>query len=1098
MFNPVSSRVNFPQMEEEVLRFWRERDIQRRSEAEKPADAPTFMLFDGPPTANGSPGIHHVLSRVFKDIIPRFKTMQGYRAIRKGGWDTHGLPVELEVEKELGFTTKQQIEEYGIEAFNARCRESVFRYVQEWEALTERVGFWVDMQHPYVTLDDSYIESCWWILKQLWDRDLVHRAYKIVPHCPRCVTTLSSHEVALGYKENTPDPSVYMKFKLQSGGGGLDQFYPGNSLVSGPNTYFLAWTTTPWTLPGNTALAVDLAEDYSLIEVDSNGEVERLVLASALVELVIREPFNLVGKVKGVELTGYHYEPLYNPQDNGVEVSVFSSDWQQRAPGTGETILMPSRVVPSPGPFFNRIVVADFVSMQEGTGIVHIAPAFGAEDLRVGQQEDLVFVQHVDLQGRVTGTYPFAGRFVKEADPLIRQDLQARGLLYRDETIHHTYPFCWRCDTPLLYYAKESWYIATTSVKERLISGNQEINWYPGHIQEGRFGEWLRNNVDWAISRERYWGTPLPIWHCPACDRYDCVGSVEELRNRLAPGASLPTDLHRPFVDAVALRCSDPSCGGLMERIPEVIDVWFDSGAMPIAQWHYPMENQSLLTDGRFPADYICEAVDQTRGWFYSLHALSTLLFDQPSYRNVICLGLILDEQGEKMSKSRGNAVSPGEVIGTHGADPLRWYLFTATAPGNNRRFSSNLVGETVRRFFLTLWNTYSFFVTYANLDGFDPRTAQAAQPTSPLDRWALSRLNTLVADVTKLLDEYNPTDAGRRIEEFVEELSNWYVRRSRRRFWRSESDEDKASAYATLHQCLVTLAHLMAPFTPFLAEAMYQNLVRSVDATAPESVHLSDWPKADPSLVDEELVQATALAMQVASLGRAARSRAKVRVRQPLLRMWVKARTREEEERLQQVADQVLDELNVKELAFLTDEEQVVEYRVRLNQAVAGPRYGAQTPGLARALEQEDALAIARKVRAGATIEVNGVPLQPDDILVEPRERPGYAVAQEGGYLVAVETTLTPELQDEGLAREVVHRVQNLRRSAGFDIADRITLWYSGSPRVQQVMERFADYIQQETLAERVAEGVPPAGAFTETASLEGEQVTLGVQRTS
>ena len=1086
-FKPVPSKVNFPQLEEEVLRFWREREIHRRSEEEKPADAPRFMLFEGPPTANGSPGIHHVLSRVFKDVIPRYKTMQGYRPLRKGGWDTHGLPVELEVEKELGITTKQQIEEYGVEAFNARCRESVFRYVQEWEALTERVGYWVDMQNPYVTLENDYIETCWWILKQLWDRRLVYEGYKIVPHCPRCVTTLSSHEVALGYKEDTPDPSVYVRFRLRSDLQGIAMGATWDNLAKlgwdHQNTTWrtevpsiLAWTTTPWTLTANAALAVNPDEEYVLMRAPSGQLQEHLIIAKARKDAVLGKEWQELASFTGATLHGLFYEPLYST---------------------------------APGDYIHHVVPADFVSMEDGTGIVHVAPAYGAEDMELGRAYTLPTLHTVDIQGNFAKEgLPGSGKFVKDADPLIRRNLQERGLLYRDEVIQHTYPFCWRCDIPLLYYAKESWYIRTTAVKERLITGNQEINWYPSHIKEGRFGEWLQNNVDWAISRERYWGTPLPIWWCPSCKRYDCIGSVEEMTGRMVQGDGAQTaaldDLHRPFIDKVLLDC--PDCGGRMTRVPEVIDCWFDSGAMPIAQWHTTSQRgfENLKADGRFPADYICEALDQTRGWFYSLHALSTLLFDQTSYRNVICLGLILDEEGEKMSKSRGNVVDPWEVVRAHGADPLRWYLFTATAPGNARRFSSNLVGEVVRRFLLTLWNTYSFFVTYANIDSYNPTTAPQVEPTSELDRWILSELNALVAQVTSYLDEYNPTDAGRRIEEFVGELSNWYVRRSRRRFWKSENDQDKASAYATLYRCLVTLSHLLAPFTPFLAEEMYQNLVRSVDSKAAESVHLADWPVANASLIDEGLSEAMRLAMKVASLGHAARAKAGIRVRQPLRRVLVKARIKDEEKALQQVAAQVLDELNVKDMAILGDEGQVLEFRVRLNLAVAEPKYGQAAQELddairgSQALEAGNTSSIAQRVRAGLSINIGDTQLEPDDFLVEPVEKPGCAVAQEAGYLVALETDLTPDLRDEGFARELVHRIQNLRRSAGFDIADHITLWHQGSPRTRQVMENeeFNRYIRQETLADQVVEGSPEASATTETVKLEGEEVTLAVMR--
>ena len=858
MFKPVSSKVNFPEMEKGVLQFWKDRDIFHRTETEREGK-PLFMLYEGPPTANGNPGIHHVLARVFKDIIPRYKTMKGYRCLRKGGWDTHGLPVELEVEKELGLMSKRDIEEYGIEKFNRKCRESVFRYVKEWENLTDRVAFWVDMEHPYVTLENDYIETGWWILRQLWDKGLLYQDRKGTPHCPRCVTSLSSHEVALGYQENTPDPSVYVKFEVTPP---LDE--------SAIPTHFLAWTTTPWTLPGNTALAVSKDADYSLIQVEGEQGAERLILASAMVESTIREPHSLLNTLKGSDLIGRTYKSLYDPREYGVDISRFE---QRDVPGVGRVTSLEDTDDYNP-----RVIGTDFVSLEDGTGIVHIAPAFGDEDLSAGRENGLNFVQPVDLQGMVTGTYPFAGKFVKEADDDIIADLRGRGLLYHRDVYHHTYPFCWRCDTPLLYYAKTSWYIRTTASKERLISGNREINWYPEYIKEGRFGEWLANNVDWAISRERYWGTPIPLWQCGSCGEYHCIGSVAELKEMAVPEHKAlvdDLDLHRPYVDRIAIRC--PKCAERMNRIPEVMDAWFDSGAMPFAQSHVTSSDAigSLRDNGRFPADYICEAVDQTRGWFYSLHALSTLLTEQPSYRNVICLGLILDGQGQKMSKHQGNVVNPWTVLDAQGADATRWYLFTASQPGESRRFSQDLVNEVVRRFLLTLWNVYSFFTTYASVDNFHPdQIPQGWKPTSELDRWLMSELNSLVAQVDEQLEAYNPTDAGRRIQDFVDLLSNWYVRRSRRRFWKSENDDDKASAYATLYTCLSTLCKLMAPFTPFVAEEMYQNLVRSVDGDAPESVHLASFPLDSPELVDHQLMTATRLAMEISRMGRAVRSR--------------------------------------------------------------------------------------------------------------------------------------------------------------------------------------------------------------------------------
>ncbi|MBF8267165.1 MAG: ileS [Dehalococcoidia bacterium] len=1072
MFKPVTSRVSFPQMETEIIRFWKEKDIFHKTERDD--GRPLFVLYEGPPTANGNPGLHHVLARVFKDVIPRYKTMKGYRPLRQGGWDTHGLPVELEVEKELGISTKGDIEAYGVERFNQRCRDSVFRYVKEWEELTDRIAFWVDMEHAYVTFKNDYIESCWWIIKQLWDRGLIYQGYKVTPHCPRCVTSLSSHEVALGYQENTPDPSVYVRFRLtgydatvrrRDAFGGV---FP-RLQSHGQPVYFLAWTTTPWTLTANVALAVNPNEEYVLVEAPEGQSEERLIIARARKNAVLGPEGREVATVTGSDLVGLYYEPLYkagDPQTDGH-------------------------------PYQHHVEAADFVSMEDGTGIVHIAPAYGAEDQELGRDSGLPTIHTVDLQGHLSPEWDFpgGGKFVKDADEDIMRDLQGRDLLYKREVIHHTYPFCWRCASPLLYYAKSSWYIRTTAVKERLLSGNQEINWFPDYIKDGRFGEWLRNNVDWAISRERYWGTPIPLWQCQGCGKYDCIGTIQEMRSRLKEG-EVPSDLHRPYVDGVVLRCD--RCGGDMRRIPEVMDVWFDSGAMPFAQAHVTSKDdlEALEREGRFPADYICEAVDQTRGWFYSLHAISTLLLDTPSYRNVICLGLIQDEKGEKMSKSRGNAVQPWEVINSHGADALRWYLLTAAPPGNNRRFSASLVGEGLRRFLLTLWNTYSFFVTYANIDRFDPRQAEGVAASSEMDRWVLSELHSLVDEVTRLLEEYNPTDAGRRIEEFVDLLSNWYVRRSRRRFWKSENDQDKLSAHHTLYTCLVTLTKLIAPLTPFVAEEMYQNLVRSVYPEAPESVHLAPYPVADLSQVDPPLSQAIRLAMKVSSLGRSARSKAGIKVRQPLSKLLVKLRSSEEEAVLQKVSSQIVDELNVKEVAPLDREEEVLAFQVRLNPATAGAKYGAQVPRVRAALSQADPTAIAIRVRGGSTVEVGGFTLQPEEVAVTVTDRPGHASATEGGYTVTVSTELTPELVEEGLARELVHRLQGMRRSAGFDIADHIVTYYSCGGGLAGVIGRFADYIRQETLSQELVEGESPDGAYSEGQRIEEWEVVLGVVR--
>jgi len=1016
MFHPVSSRVNLPQMEEKVLRLWKDNNVFERSVAARQG-APRFVLYEGPPTANGSPGIHHVLARVFKDIMPRYKAMKGYYTPRIAGWDTHGLPVELEVEKELGFSSKNQIEEYGIDRFNARCRESVFSYLAEWETMTERIAYWTDMDNAYVTMKNEYIETVWWAIKQMWDRGLVYQGYRVTPHCPRCGTSLSSHEVALGYQDDVEDPSVYIKFRVVpspvSESVGQKKLY---ELSRDKPTYLLAWTTTPWTLPGNTALAVDDDADYVVAAVND----EYIVLALARLEPVGLGDCEVLLRLKGSDLatiTGVNYEPLFNPHEFGVERRRFQENSELQLQESDENLTY-------------RVIATDFVSLEDGTGIVHEAPAYGDVDFEAGKKMGVDFVHMVDLQGKITGNYPFSGKFVKDADPLIIDDLKSKNLLFRSEKIRHTYPFCWRCDSPLLYYAKQTWYIRTTALKENLIAGNDKINWYPEHIKHGRFGDWLQNNVDWAFSRERYWGTPLPVWRCEACGTCECIGSVEELKGK--PNVSEfkePLDLHRPFVDEITYHC--PQCQGSMKRVPEVIDCWFDSGAMPVAQSHYPFENNTLLEDGRFPADYICEAVDQTRGWFYSLHAISTLLFDRPSYRNVICLGHILDAKGEKMSKAKGNVVEPSAVIDKYGADALRWHFLTGSPPGNVRRFSEKLVAEVARRFLLTFWNVYSFFVTYANIDQFTPGSEEvSSQPE--LDRWIISELNQLVADVDTALDEYNPTEAGRKIEGFVDNLSNWYVRRSRRRFWKSENDADKLSAYTTLYQCLVTLSKLLAPFTPFLAEEIYRNLVCSVFPEAPDSVHLTDFPVADETKIDKQLVADTQLVMHVSSLGRASRSGAGIKVRQPLARLCLRVDSEAHASALKRLEAQILEEVNVKRLDFLVD------------RPAAAPEGPWTSLGIS-------------------------------------------------GY---VDTEISPELAAEGLAREIVHRLQMMRRSAGFDIADYITTCYQGDDYTRQVMADFGDYIKQETLSRELVERVPEESSYTESYKLGGHEILLGVKR--
>ncbi len=1008
MFQPVNSRVNYPQQEEAILAAWKKGKVFEKS-VEARRGGPKFVLYDGPPTVNGSPAIHHILTSVFKDVIPRYKVMKGYYAPRIAGWDTHGLPVELEVEKKLGISSKPQIEAYGVDKFNALCRQSVEKYLGEFEKAIERAGYWVDMDHAYVTMKREYIESCWWALKQMWDKELIYKGYRVTPHCPRCGTSLSSHEIAQGYKENTEDPSVYIKFEIT---GTRPATIPADK-----KAFLLAWTTTPWTLPGNTALAVAADAEYAVLD---NGQ-EYLIMAKRLTGTLELDGYSEIAKVNGRDLVGTAYHPLYNPHDYNVQRLRF---------GEGGIL---TEQQPDAGLLY-RVISGEFVTMDDGTGIVHIAPAFGEVDNEAGKEWGLDFVQQVDLQGMLIGSYSFARKFVKAADPLVIADLKARGQLYWSGTIKHTYPFCWRCDSPLLYYAKETWYIRTTAVKERMLSGNDEITWYPEHIKYGRFGDWLKNNIDWAVSRERYWGTPLPVWRCESCGNYECIGGTEDLKEKPGlNGWNDDLDLHRPWIDGVTFACS---CGGTMKRVPEVIDCWFDSGAMPFAQYHYPFENKDLTNGGNFPADFICEAIDQTRGWFYSLHAISTLLFDQPSYKNVICLGHILDAKGEKMSKRKGNVVWPNEVFKKHGADALRWYLYTAATPGNPRQFDEKQVAEVSRRVLSTLWNVYSFFVMYANIDNFKPETDAFAEPGAELDKWILSELYQLVQEVSTALDDYNPTDAGRKMENYIEGLSNWYVRRSRRRFWKSENDTDKMSAYNTLYTCLVTLAKLMAPFTPFLAEELYRNLVLSAFPDAPESIHLTDYPVVNEALINRELSEDNQLAMKVCSMGRSARAKAGIKVRQPLGDVYVSVGGNREKRALDRVSDLVLEELNVKEIHGVTVEELA-------------------------ALDEKQYLKLA-----------------------------------EGAHTVALATYLTPELEAEGMAREIVHHIQGLRKSSGYEIADHITTYFESDAYLVQVISAFSDYIRQETLSNNIVEGVPEDADGKETMKFGSYVLEIGVKK--
>jgi isoleucyl-tRNA synthetase len=1047
MFKPVSSKLDVTSMEDGVLKFWGRAGIFKKT-VEQRKGGPEYVFYEGPPTANGKPGVHHVLARAFKDMFPRYKIMRGYHVSRRGGWDTHGLPVEIEVEKQLGFNNKQQIEEYGIDKFNELCKKSVFTYIQDWERLTDRIAFWVDLEEAYVTYTNEYIESVWWILKNFWDKDLLFKGYKVVPYCPRCGTPLSDHEVALGYDDAT-DPSVFVRMPL----------------VDKPDTSLLVWTTTPWTLPGNVAVAAHPDVEYVTVErATDTGSKEKLILAKALMHKVFGDQeVKVVDTFKGKKLKGAKYHPLF-------------------------TFLPPDK----PAHF---VVLGNFVTTEDGSGLVHLAPAFGQEDMQAAHEYDLPVLMTVLPDGTfIPEVTPWRGVFVKDADPFIIQDLQARGLLFRTEKYTHTYPFCWRCHTPLLYYARESWYIRTSVHRDRLVELNNTINWVPEHIKAGRFGNWLENNIDWSLSRERYWGTPLPVWECDDCKHRECVGSVKELSEKA--GADLTElDLHRPYVDTVHWKCSD--CGGKMARVKDLIDVWFDSGAMPVAQWHYPFENQEKF-ESQYPADYICEAVDQTRGWFYSLHAISTLLNDEVSFKNVICLGHIQDAEGRKMSKSLGNIVEPWDVLNLHGADALRWYLYTASPPGQERRFSSDLVGEVIRNFTLTLWNVYSFFVTYANLD--KPTVTTVPAVTNDLDRWVLSELNVLVRDVTEAYEKYDVTGGTRPIEAFVEKLSTWYLRRSRRRFWKSESDSDKQAAYSTLYTALVTVAKLLAPAMPFLAEELYQNLVRSVDERAPESVHLAKWPEGMPEFIDESLNRDMNAVVKLVSLGHSARQKANRKVRQPLAEAAFSVGSPAERKALQTYSEIVADELNVKQVRLLDASTEAVSHVVKPLPKQLGQKYGNKFPSIQKAILAMDAEETARTLLSGNVlrVKVDGGTYEvlPEEVEVKAQAKEGFAVAEEGAYVAALVTELTPELVQEGLAREFVRRVQDLRKSANLDVADRIEMFIEASAGLRSAVEAHQGYVTSETLTTRLSFVSPPADASILEDGFDGEKVKVGVKK--
>ena len=1021
-FAAVPQQPDLPRLEERVLARWRERNVVRQALEANP-DGPLYRFYEGPPTANGRPGVHHIEARVFKDLFPRHRAMKGYRVPRKAGWDCHGIPVELEVEKELGFNRKQDIEDYGVEAFNVRCRESVQRYVDDWISLTERIAFWVDADDAYWTMAPSYVESVWWSLKRLWDEGLIYEGHRVVPYCPRCGTALSDHEVAQGYAE-TEDPSVYVRFPLREGP------------LADEDAALLVWTTTPWTLISNTAVAIGSDIAYVLVDTPAHG---KLVLAADLVEAALGDEATLLRTVEPSELLGRHYEAPF-------DFVAVDSDWR-------------------------FVTEADFVTTADGTGIVHLAPAFGADDLEVAKRHALPMVNPVDGEGRFTEAItPFAGQFVKDADTAITEDLRARGRLVRDGSYIHTYPFCWRCDTPLLYYAKPSWYIATTKIRERLLEVNAGVDWHPEHIRDGRYGDWLANNVDWSLSRERYWGTPLPLWRCDACAQVTAVGSLAELSERTGTDHST-LDPHRPYVDDIAIPC-DACEGGTAHRVPEVIDAWYDSGSMPFAQFGYPHQpgSQERFAE-RFPADYICEAIDQTRGWFYSLMAVSTLLFDENSYRTVLCLGHIVDEDGRKMSKRLGNVIDPWELIGSRGADPVRWLMTTDGSPWLTRRVGHEIVDDVVRKLFLTLWNTVYFFATYARIDGWQPSRSPVPVEERPvMDRWILAELSSLVDTVDTSLDRYDATTAGRRIAAFVDDLSNWYVRRSRRRFWASGVSADKDAAFTTLHTCLVELSRLMAPFTPFLADELWERLVVDVEAGAAPSVHLTAFPAADESARDDELRRAMASARRVVALGRKAREDAGIGVRQPLRQALV---TLPGSERAywERVADIVADELNVRDVVLPRGETETVTRHLKPNFRALGPEHGKRTPQVAAAISEADAdsVAAALESNGAAVVEVEGVgvTVTSGQVAVIEESVTGWEVASDGTHGVALDLDLDDDLRREGIAREVMRALNDLRKRCDLPLDARIRLTLAAEGEVAKALAEHRDTVATEVLAD-------------------------------
>ncbi len=1051
MFKQLSQNLDIPAIEKDILKFWDEKEIFKKSiDSREPAKS--FVFYEGPPTANGRPGIHHVLARALKDLACRLKTMQGYRVERKAGWDTHGLPVEIEVEKQLGFNRKEQIIEYGVDKFNALCRENVWKYKALWDDLTRRMGYWVDLEHPYITYENSYIESVWWIINEFWKQGLMYLGHKIVPYCPRCETALSSHEVSLGYDE-VDDPSVFVKMRLKNS----------------PDTFFLVWTTTPWTLISNVALALHPEVDY--VKVAHNDQ--KLILAEARLA-ALKGDYSVLEKYKGKELLNIDYESLF--------------DFCKTDASTGKPI---GRA--------HYTVAGEFVTTEDGTGIVHMAPAFGEDDYQAGRKYNLPVLQPVDKSGKFTSEVtPWAGQFVKDADRDIIGHLKKSGQLYRSEKYRHSYPHCWRCDSPLLYYAKRSWYIRTEQNKARLLKANSQIAWYPKEIGEGRFGEWLQNNVDWALSRDRFWGTPLPVWVCEKCGAQECIGSGEELHAR--SGKTL-NDFHKPHIDEVTWKCE--KCGGLKRRTPEVIDVWFDSGAMPFAQWHYPFENKEIF-DRSFPADFITEGVDQTRGWFYSLLAIAALLKDQPCYKSCLVLELVLDKEGQKMSKSRGNAVDPFGLIDKYGADPVRWYLLTVSSPWQTTRFDEDGILECVRKFFGTLLNTYSFFAMYANIDHFTSPTKPSDVHSRPeIDRWILSELNALVERVEGWMNRYEVTRAARAISDYViDDVSNWYVRRNRRRFWKSEMGADKQAAYETLHHVLQSVAKLIAPIVPFVSDEIYRNLNAQLQGET-ESVHLAAYPSATEPLYqfrEPELENRMRAVLEIVAAGRTLRNEKSLKVRQPLRRIIVVATNQEQRTAIEHGSSLIREELNVKTVEFVDKLDALTIRRAEPVFKALGPKFGKRANAVGEAIRKLTSQQIAM-IEAGEplSIEVSGEPatITKDDVRVQAENAPGLAIGGDGAYTVALDTQLDDELIVEGIAREFVNRVQNMRKDAGFDVVDRIRIIYQGSDTLDQAIQKMSIYVRAETLAEDLSRNSVNGGVAKEW-DVNGETARISIEKVS